>query len=63
MNGGGVAEGDVLGQVGVAEDGAGTVGESFGGKPIGVGVDRGDPPAVAVADLIDSVGGVLRVGP
>jgi hypothetical protein len=36
---------------------AGFVGESFGGKAIGIRVDRGDPPAVAVADLVDPATG------
>ena len=55
MHGGGVSQRDVLGEVVALEHGAGVVGESFGGKPIGLGVDGGDAPAVAVADLVDAV--------
>src|SRR6185312_7212447 len=52
VHGGGVAQGDVLGEVVAVEDGAGTVGQTFCGKPLGGGVDARDAPAVAVANLI-----------
>jgi hypothetical protein len=52
VHGGGGAQSDVLGEVIAVEDCAGTVGQPFGGKPVGGGVDARDPPAVAVANLI-----------
>ena len=42
-------------QVVALEDDAGAVGEPFGGDLAGLGVDPGDPPAVAVADLVDPI--------
>jgi hypothetical protein len=54
-----VAQRDVFFEVVVLEHRAGVVGESFGGKPIGVRIDRGHPPAVAVADLINRTGAVV----
>src|SRR6185312_1632816 len=51
VHGGGITQSDVLGEVVAVEDGAGTVGEAFCGKPIGGGVDARDAPAVAVAHL------------
>ena len=55
VHGGGVAQGEVLAAVVALEDDPGAVGEPFGGDLPGVGVDPGDPPAVAVADLVDAV--------
>ncbi len=45
----------MLAPVVAVEDGAGAVGEPLGGDLPGVGVNPGDPPAVAVADLVDAV--------
>ena len=53
VHGAGVAQGDVLAQVVALEDDAGRVGEPLGGDAFVVGVDAGDAPAVAVADLVD----------
>src|SRR6478609_1555381 len=50
-----VPQRDVLAQIVVVEDDAGVVGESFGRNAIRSGVDGGDAPAVAVADLIHHV--------
>jgi hypothetical protein len=54
-----VAQGDVLVQVVGLEDGSGSVDNTFGRNAIGVGVDGGHPPPVAVADLVDRVGGTV----
>jgi len=50
-----VTQRDVLPQIVPVEHHPRFVGETFGGNPIGVGVDSGDSPPVAVADLIDAV--------
>ena len=53
VHGGGIAQGDVVAHVVVVEDGAGVVGEAFGGDASGGGIEAGHPPPVAVTDLAD----------
>ena len=63
MHGHRVAEGDVLAQVVAVEDDARFVGEPFGGHPIGLLVDAGHAPPVAVTYLVDGLAdGVLGPG-
>jgi Acetyl-coenzyme A synthetase N-terminus len=51
----------VVAEIVLLEDGAAVLGDPFGRKPIRVWVNRGYPPAVAVADLIDAVTGLTGV--
>ena len=53
MHGHRVAQGDVLAQVVAVEDDARFVGEPLGGDAVGLFVDAGHPPPVAVAHLVD----------
>ncbi len=52
VDGDGISVGDVLAQVVAAEGGACAVAQAAGGDPVVLGVDRDDPPAVAVAHWI-----------
>ena len=52
---GGVSQGDMLTQIVTFEHHPRLVGDAFGGKAVGLRVDRGDAPAVAVADLVDAL--------
>lgn len=52
VDGDGISVGDVLVQVVAAEGGACAVAQAAGGDPVVFGVDRDDPPAVAVAHRI-----------
>jgi hypothetical protein len=53
VQGGGVAESDVLAQIVAFEEDAGLIGEPLGGDPSLLGVDADHAPAVTVADLVD----------
>src|SRR5262245_31744728 len=63
MHGRRIAECDAAGEVPAFEHGAGAVGEAFGGNAVGVGVDRGDAPPVAVTYLVDLVAARVWRGP
>jgi len=63
VHGGGITQGDVVADVVVVEDGAGLVGEPFGGDASGGGIQAGYPPPVSVTDLADVLTGLMMMSP